>query len=142
VIDPDRDTCIDQIRLGELSDRLLMSPDGKRLFVSHIRGIERLRAQGVIAAYKRCRSEGSATARDYRRLLRVVQHLQGLVTSIDLQTHQESDPVELSTIGGFLELTPNGKRLFAANLVIDTESMTVIDALDVEPGIANISYVQ
>ncbi|QBD76485.1 hypothetical protein EPA93_10880 [Ktedonosporobacter rubrisoli] len=141
LIDPTRDTRVDQIRLSEMSDHLLVSPDGKRLFVSHVRGIARLRAQGVIADYKRRRAEGSATARDCTRLLRVVQHLQGFVTSIDLQTHQESDPVELSTIGGFLELTPDGKRLFVANLVMDTESMTVIDALEVEPGVANIYYV-
>ncbi|GHO92674.1 putative surface layer protein [Reticulibacter mediterranei] len=141
VIDPTSDTCVDQIRHSEWSDRLLMSPDGKRLFVSHVRGFERLRAQGVFAAYKRRRSEGSATARDCMRLLRVVQHAQGSVTSIDLQTHQESAPIELSTIGGFLELTPDGKRLFVANLVIDTESMTVIDSLEVELGIGNICYV-
>jgi hypothetical protein len=40
-----------------------------------------------------------------------------------------------------MEITPDQKRLFVANLVIDTESMTVIDSLEAAFGIANISYV-
>jgi DNA-binding beta-propeller fold protein YncE len=138
VIDPARDTLVDQIRVSGMSDCLLISPDGKRLFVSHRRGFERLRAQGILASFDRRRLEGSATPRD---CIRVVQHLQGSVTSIDLQTYQESRPVELSTMGGFMEITPDQKRLFVANLVIDTESMTVIDSLEAAFGIANISYV-
>lgn len=138
VIDPARDTLVDQIRVSEMPDCLRMSPDGKQLFVAHRRGFERLRSQGILASFNRRRSEGSATTRD---CMRVVQHLQGSVTSIDLQTHQESRSVELSTMGGFMEITPDQKRLFVANLVIDTESMTVIDSLEAEFGIANISYV-
>jgi DNA-binding beta-propeller fold protein YncE len=138
VIDPARDTLVDRIRISEMSDCLLLSPDGKQLFVAHRRGFERLRAQGVLASFNRRKSEGSATARDFMRL---AQHLQGSVMSIDLQTHQESRQVELSTMGGFMEITPDQKRLFVANLVIDTESMTVIDSLEAGFGIANITYV-
>jgi len=144
VIDVDANEVDSEIHLPHWCYDAVLSPDGKRLYLTAIFGADKI----VVVDTETNRVSGTidvlmpacmAFSRDGQRMI-VLNVYNNSVQVVDLQTGEVTEPAPVSKLPGFIALTQDGTRAFICHpasdhvTVIDTETLAVITTIKVDLG--------